>query len=170
MVVNLIYLFPIFFLLSVILIVSSESPYFSLLGVVTYSVLASILMFFWGYVLLGWIFLIVYVGGMVVVFSFTASMSSSVFPKVGSMFFIIFFTTGALVTVSYTYLSKWWTLAEIFSCSKNPINMLERLDYNFYLIYNSSGLLLLLILVLVTSMACVYMSCLCYSKGQILRY
>nr|CAL30087.1 NADH dehydrogenase subunit 6 [Xenoturbella bocki] len=170
MVMNFVYLFPIFFLLSVILIVSSESPYFSIVGVIIYSILASFMMFLWGYSLLGWIFLIVYVGGMVVVFSFTASMSSSVFPKVGGMFFIVFFSLGLVVLSFYAYLSKWWAFGEVFSFGHNSVFLLERLSYGFHLAYSSSTLLLILIISLIASMICVYMSCLCYSKGQILRY
>nr|BBC14917.1 NADH dehydrogenase subunit 6 [Xenoturbella japonica] len=167
---NFVYLFPIFFLLSVILIVSSESPYFSIVGVIVYSILASFMMFLWGYSLLGWVFLIVYVGGMVVVFSFTASMSSSVFPKVGGLFFTVFFFLGLVVLSFYTYLSKWWAFGEVFSFAHPSMFLWERFSHGFYLAYNTNALLLVLVISLISSMICVYMSCLCYSKGQILRY
>nr|WBK03005.1 NADH dehydrogenase subunit 6 [Yoda sp. d ASH-2021] len=77
-----------------VLVFISRSPYFSALGVVSVVIGFSGILIMGGSVFLGLVFLLIYLGGMLIVFSYSAALSSDYYPYGGG------WSAGVLVFLS----------------------------------------------------------------------
>nr|YP_009545832.1 NADH dehydrogenase subunit 6 [Gorgonocephalus chilensis]AYO99624.1 NADH dehydrogenase subunit 6 [Gorgonocephalus chilensis] len=96
-----------------LIVLWSSSPYYGVLGVLLQSLGYSLFLCFFGFPFFGLIFLLVYVGGMLIVFLFSTVLSAERYPSSSVLEMLFFLLASNLLILPY--LELWFPIVLKFS-------------------------------------------------------
>nr|YP_005087670.1 NADH dehydrogenase subunit 6 [Harengula jaguana]WNH19278.1 NADH dehydrogenase subunit 6 [Harengula clupeola]BAL43711.1 NADH dehydrogenase subunit 6 [Harengula jaguana] len=116
------------FLIGTVAVTSNPSPQFGILGIVLVSTVGCSVLALLGYIIFAMILFFIYVGGMLVVFAYTAALAADPFPESWSEVtvfeYMVYLCLGVVVGLMYAtpviieYSTAAWSAAKEFSVSQ----------------------------------------------------
>nr|QXQ00030.1 NADH dehydrogenase subunit 6 [Phyrella fragilis] len=148
------YSFVLFLLLGSVMVFYSLSPYFAAIGLVMSAIFGCIILGFCGLSFLALLLLLIYVGGMMVVFIYSNALSADRFPvvsNVGEVIFLFMLLSIWVYVVFEDFLGFGYMFGDLL-CLEDLCSLSGLYDYGFlYLMIGGVALLVVLVVALVIS-------------------
>nr|NP_114052.1 NADH dehydrogenase subunit 6 [Lyciasalamandra atifi]AAK43357.1 NADH dehydrogenase subunit 6 [Lyciasalamandra atifi] len=140
------FVFMIGVIIGLIAVASNPSPYFAAFGLVLASLSGCCLLVESGLSFLSLVLLLIYLGGMMVVFAYSASLSAEPYPEAWGSLSVVAYVCMYLVLLLVWFLVNWVVVLSIeFVFSGNYVDMyMSGSDWGVLVLYYFAGLLLMM--------------------------
>nr|YP_008758444.1 NADH dehydrogenase subunit 6 [Heptranchias perlo]BAO02724.1 NADH dehydrogenase subunit 6 [Heptranchias perlo] len=136
-----------FFVLGLVAVASNPAPYFAALGLVMVAGVGCVLLVGYGGSFLSLVLFLIYLGGMLVVFAYTAALAAEPYPESWGdwsvLIYVIVYLFGIFLVGKHFFVG-WWNLYIIGSEEVSSLEMIRGDFGGVALLYSGGGMMLML--------------------------
>nr|AHH30360.1 NADH dehydrogenase subunit 6 [Hexanchus griseus]WNH19577.1 NADH dehydrogenase subunit 6 [Hexanchus griseus] len=136
-----------FFVLGLVAVASNPAPYFAALGLVMAAGVGCVLLVGYGGSFLSLILFLIYLGGMLVVFAYTAALAAEPYPESWGdwsvLIYVVIYLFG-IILVGKHFFVGWWELVMVGGEEMSSLEMVRGDFGGVALLYSGGGMMLML--------------------------